>query len=82
MSSVDKTVTNSYYDIEIDPETKQPVSIHVVILTGAKGQTETKGTKIIGGMHVAFHFRYELSRFGEIERPKIPPEAYRLLAKI
>ncbi len=78
---MDKTITNAYYDIEIDPETKLPVSIHVVILTGSKGGTEAKGKKILGGEHVAFHFKYELSRFGKIKKPVIPPAAWRLLAR-
>ena len=78
---MDKTVTNASYEIEIDPETQLPVSIKVLILTGARGQTEAVGKKIVGGNHVAFHFRYELSQFGKLKKPTIPPEAQRLLAK-
>ncbi len=81
MSSVDKSITNAYYEIDIDPSTQLPVSIKVVILTGAKGATETKGKKIIGGKHVAFHFVYELSDFGKLKKPVIPPEAQKVLAR-
>ncbi len=82
MSSVDKTTTNAYYEIDIDPATHLPVSIKVVILTGTKGTgTETKGKKIIGGKHVAFHFDYDLSEFGKLKKPAIPPEAQKLLAR-
>ena len=78
---MDKTITNSWYDIEIDPATQLPVSIRVVILTGSRGGTEAKGKKIMGGEHVAFHFTYKLSDFGKVEKPVVPPEAARLLAK-
>jgi len=79
---VDKTRTNAYYDIEIDHSLELPVKIKVLILTGTRGtSTETSGGKITGGRHVAFHFTYELSDFGKIEAPKIPPDAMRLLAR-
>lgn len=81
MSSVDKTITNAYYEIEIDPATKLPVSINMVILTGQRGETETKDKKITGGKHVAFHFRYDLSSFGKLKRPTIPADAQKLLAR-
>ena len=58
---MDKTITNSWYDIEIDPATQLPVSIRAVILTGSRGGTESMGKKITGGEHVAFHFTYKLS---------------------
>lgn len=79
---MDKTITNAYYEIEIEPENKLPVRMHVVILTGTKGgDTEAKGKKILGGKHVAFHFVYDLSEFGKLSKPAIPPEAAKLLAK-
>jgi hypothetical protein len=78
---VDKTITNSWYDIEIDPATQLPVSIRAVILTGSRGGTESMGKKITGGEHVAFHFTYKLSEFGKVERPVVPPDAARLLAR-
>ena len=81
MSTVDKTITNAYYEIEIEPVTKVPVTVHVVILTGAKGQTEAKGRQITGGKHVVFHLTYEMSSFGKLPKPKIPPAAQRVLAK-
>ena len=82
MSTVDKTVTNAYYEIEIEPVTKVPVKIHVVILTATKGQTEVKGKEFTGGKHVVFHLTYEMSSFGKLPKPKIPPAAQRVLAKI
>ena len=81
MSGLDKTITNAYYEVEIDPATKLPVSITMVILTGTKAGTESKGKQITGGRHVAFHFKYELSDFGKVDKPQIPLEAQRLLAK-
>jgi hypothetical protein len=78
---VDKTITNAHYEIEIDPATKLPVRIAMVILTGTRGSTESKDKKIVGGKHVAFHFDYRLSDFGKLKRPAIPPEAQRLLAR-
>jgi hypothetical protein len=78
---LDKTLTNAYYEIEIDPETVRPVKISLVVLTGKRGDTVTKGQKIVGGQHVAFHFDYALSGFDEGSPPTIPPEASRLLTK-
>ena len=58
-------MTNAYYDIEIDPETVMPVKLTLTVLTGQKGETLTKGKKIVGGKHVAFHFEYDLTGFGK-----------------
>jgi len=82
LSSVDKTITNAYYEVEIDSLTKLPVSIKAVVLSGTRGGTEAKGMKIIGGKHVAFHFQYEICSFGELKRPAVPPEALKQLAKL
>lgn len=79
MSRVDKQITNAFYEIELDHDRGLPVGIHVTVLTGRKGATEKKGKKITGGEHVAFHFEYSLSGFGDPEPPEIPPEATRLL---
>ena len=81
MSSLDKTLANSYYEIEIDPKTQLPVAINMLVLTGTRGATETKGKKITGGKHVAFHFQYRLTDFGKVEKLEVPPEAQKLLAK-
>ncbi len=81
MSSLDKSITNAWYEIEIEPSTQLPVSIKMTVLAGQKGGTETKGKKITGGKHVAFHFLYTLSDFGKLKMPAIPPEARGLLAK-
>ena len=82
MSSVDKTITNAFYEIEIDHKTQLPKSIQVLILTGTRGSTEAKEKKITGGKHVAFHFRYDLSQFGKLKKPKLPSDAQKLLAKL
>ncbi len=80
MSKVDKTLTNAYYEIEIDPSKQMPVAMHVVIMTGTKGgATESKGRKITGGRHAVFHFNYTLSDYGTLQSPTIPPEAMKLL---
>lgn len=82
MSSLDKSLTNACYEIEIDPETQLPVRIKVLLLAAIRGETESDKTKrIVGGRHVAFHFEYTLSDFGKVEKPQIPFEAMRLLAK-
>ena len=81
MASVDKTITNAYYEIEIDPVQQLPLSINMVILSGTKGSTESKDKKIIGGKHVAFHFKYEMSSFGKLKKITIPAEAQKVLAK-
>ena len=81
MSGLDKTITNAYYHIQVNPKTNLPTSIHVVILTGTRDGTESKGGKITGGKHVAFRFDYQLSEYGKLKKPVIPPEAQRLLAK-
>lgn len=78
---MDKTLTNAYYEIEIDPSTLLPVSMYMVVLTGSRGGTETKGKQIVGGTHVAFLFQYELSDFGKLEKPQIPLAAQKLLTK-
>jgi len=78
---VDKTITNAYYEIEIDPAKQIPLSINMVILTGTRGETESKDKKIIGGRHVAFHFKYEMSSFGKLKKIVIPPEAQKVLAR-
>lgn len=80
LSSVDKTATNAYYDIEIDPATLLPLGVKLTVLTGKKGTTVTEGNKIVGGDHVAFHFAYTLSEYGKAEKPEVPPEALKLLA--
>ena len=82
MSRADKTTTNAWYDIEIDPETVLPVKIEVTVLTGRKGATLSKGDKIVGGEHVAFHFSYALSKFDDVEQPTIPAEAGKVLAQL
>jgi hypothetical protein len=76
---VDKTATNAYYDIEIDPKTQLPAAIALTVLTGKKGTTLTSGNRIIGGDHVAFHFRYRLSDYGKVGAHRIPEEAKKLL---
>ena len=81
MSSVDKTITNAYYEIEIDPAQQLPLNINMVILSGTKGSTESKDKKILGGRHVAFHFKYEMSSFGKLKKIVIPAEAQKVLAK-
>lgn len=81
MSSLDKTLANSYYEIEIDPKTQLPVAINMLVLTGTRGATETKGKRIVGGKHVAFHFKYRLDDFGQVEKVQVPPEAQKILAK-
>ena len=81
MSGLDKTTTNAYYEIEIDPSTQLPRSVKLLVLTGRRGETETKDKKIVGGKHVAFHFVYELSHFGKLKKPSIPSEAQKVLAK-
>ncbi|MBI4607160.1 MAG: hypothetical protein HY721_34790 [Planctomycetes bacterium] len=79
---MDKSLTNALYEIEIDPQTQLPITIKMLLLAATKGETEVnKAKKIVGGRHVAFHFRYDLSDFGKVEKPKIPQEAQRLLAK-
>jgi len=78
---VDKTITNAYYEIEIDPVQQLPLSINMVILSGTKGSTESKDKKITGGKHVAFHFKYEMSSFGKLKKITIPPDAQKVLAK-
>ena len=82
MSSLDKTLANTYYEIEIDPKTQLPIAINMLILTGTRGATETKGKKIVGGKHVAFTFKYTLSDFGKVEKLEVPAEAQKVLAKI
>jgi hypothetical protein len=80
---VDKTVTNAFYEIEIEPETTLPVRISLTVLTGTRGgATDKDGKKITGGRHVAFHFVYSLSEFEKLEAPQIPPEAQKLLTKL
>jgi hypothetical protein len=81
LSRADKTVTNAWYEIEIDPKTALPVRVKVTVLTGRKGATVHKDGKIIGGEHVAFHSEYFLSGFDRVKEPKIPDEARKLLAK-
>lgn len=81
MSRLDRSLTNSYYEIEIDPETQLPVSINTVLIAAIKGESEAKGKKIVGGRHVAFHFKYTLSDFGKVKPPSVPKEARKLLAR-
>lgn len=81
MASVDKTITNAHYEIEIDPVQQLPLSINMVILTGTRGSTESKDKKITGGRHVAFHFKYEMSSFGKLKKITIPAEAQKVLAR-
>jgi hypothetical protein len=83
LSSLDKSLTSAYYEVEIDPETQLPVAIRMVILAAVKGETEIdKSKRIVGGKHIAFHFNYKLSEFGKVEKPKIPKDAEKLLSKL
>ena len=75
-------MTNAFYEIEIDPETSLPIRIKVTALTGRKGKTRRKGSKIIGGEHAAFHFEYTLSEFGKVAAPKMPRSAQKVLANL
>lgn len=79
---MDKTITNAYYEIELDHKSGLPRRIHVTVLTGTRGSTEVdKKKKIISGEHVAFHFEYRLSKFDDVEAVEVPRGARRLLAK-
>lgn len=82
LSSLDKSLTNAFYDIEIDHTTELPLSLKVVLLAATKGETEvSKDKKIIGGKHVSFQFKYTFTDFNKVEKPAVPKEAQRLLAK-
>jgi hypothetical protein len=81
VSSLDKTISNCYYEIEIDPQTQLPVNIKMLVLTGTRGGTESKNKKITGGKHVSFQFEYQLSEFGNVAEPKLPLEAQKVLAR-
>ncbi len=78
---VDKTLTNAYYEIDIDPSSQLPVSMKVVILTGTTGGTQKKGNTIVGGRHAVFNFYYTISDFGKVAKPDVPPEAMKLLGR-
>ena len=75
-------MTNAFYEIEIAPATSLPIRIKVTALTGRKGKTRRKGSRIVGGEHAAFHFEYKLSDFGKVEAPKMPRSAQRVFAKL
>ena len=77
---MDKTLTNAYYEFDIDEKTLLPKRIRMTVLAGSKGTTEKKGKKIVGGEHVAFHFTYSLKDYGKIKKLEIPREAARLIA--
>ena len=55
--------------------------MYMVVLTGSRGGTEAKGKQIVGGRHVSFLFKYELSGFGQVQKPQIPLPAQKILAK-
>ena len=80
MSSMDKTLTNTFYEFEIDPESYLPRRIRMLVLAGTKGGTEREGRRIVGGEHVSMMFDFRLDDFGEIEKPDIPAPALKLLA--
>lgn len=70
------------YEIEMDPQTKLPVRIRMVLCTAIRGETETnKAKKIVGGRHVAFQFDYTLSDYGKVEKTSVPVAAMKLLAR-
>ena len=77
---MDKTLTNAYYEFDIDEKTLLPTRIRMTVLAGSKGTTVRKGNKIVGGEHVAFHFTYSLEDFGKVKRLEIPREALKLIA--
>jgi hypothetical protein len=77
---MDKTLTNAYYEFDIDEKTLLPRRIRMTVLAGRRGATEKEGRKIVGGEHVAFHFTYLLKDYGKVKRLEIPREAARLLA--
>ncbi len=81
MSRVDKTITNAYYEFDIDEKTMLPKRIRVTVMTGRRGLTEKKAGRIVGGEHVVFRFSYSLRNFGKVDDLKIPTEAGKLLTK-
>ena len=81
MSRADKNATNASYVIEIDPETKLPVRMRVLLLTGQKGSTVIKKKRIVGGDHVAFYFDYELKDFNK-SKMNVPAPARKALSKL
>jgi hypothetical protein len=83
LSRADKTVTRCFLDIDLDPKTQTPRSIHMTVLTGVKGATgETpKGDKSFeeGIEHVAFHFAYTIDTGAQVPRFEIPKDAAKLM---
>jgi hypothetical protein len=82
LSRADKTVTRCTIDIDIDPATQIPRAIHMIVLTGVRGETgkATKGKAFDSGTeHVAFHFEYQIDSQKEIARFEIPKEAQKLM---
>ena len=83
MSRADKTVTRCAFDIDIDPVTQLPRSIHMTVLTGVRGATSEaeKGKRSFeeGIEHVAFHFNYKIDTTPEIVKFEIPRPAVKLM---
>ena len=69
---MDRSATECYYEIDIDLETQLPKSIKKTVLTGVRsGESGKKNRPKIGSKreeHVAFHFTYKLTSFGEVDR--------------
>jgi hypothetical protein len=82
LSRADKTVTRCTIDIDLDPATQVPRAMHMIVLTGVRGEDgkAPKGKAFDGGTeHVAFHFDYKLDTQREVARFEIPRDAQKLM---
>ena len=81
LSRVDKTVSRTFMEIDINHETSLPEKFRMVVLTGVKGTGGDKNGKgrLDNEEHVAFHFEYTIGDIDEVAAFKVPPAARKLL---
>ena len=76
MSRVDKRTGQVIYEFTLDPVTRVPVTIDVLVMTGRTKQ----GTGLTAKEeHAVFKFHYQLTNFGQVDKFRSPRDAGRLL---
>ena len=67
--------TRVVYEIEVNHETMLPVSVKVQLITDVLPKEGSKGPS----ERLAFNWNYELAKFNEVERFKLPKQVRKLL---
>jgi hypothetical protein len=80
LSRADETVTRCVIEIDIDPASRMPRTIHLMLLTGVVGGTAPKEHAFDAGVeHMAFHYVHTFDTARQFAPFEIPKDAQKLL---